>query len=433
LVRTLSPFFPAKAGIQAFSANLANHANVSSKLDRFPCAFGAGPNKRADEFLFASFARFADNLKKSLDPRFRGDDRVKFKLAALLCALAALLTAAPAAAAPIAKKPIEVRVVIVTTWEVEKDGKDIIGELHAWRVKWPLATALAFPVGVHPLQYDPKSHVLAVLTGMATARAASSIMALGTDPRFDLSHAYWIIAGTAGVDPKVGSVGSAAWARWVVDGDLSQELDARDMPADWPIGIVPYGRARPYEQPAPPGLSTDADVAFPLNPGLVHWAYAKSKDVKLPDDANLAKLRAPYTGIAQTPPFVFEGEGLMSARTWYGAKLNDWAERWVDYWTGGNGQFAMSAEEDTGVLQALAFLARAHRVDLNRVLSQRAASDYTVGPPGMTAAEFLAKETKEGFPATPEALESLYAAAAPVARALSEDWAHTRSAIPGAP
>src|SRR5437868_4924321 len=92
-----------------------------------------------------------------------------------------------------AKKPIEVRVVIVTTWEVVQDGKDVSGELHNWRTKWPLDEQIAFPVGEHALQYDPKSHVLAILTGMATARASASIVALGLDPRFDLSHAYWIV------------------------------------------------------------------------------------------------------------------------------------------------------------------------------------------------------------------------------------------------
>jgi purine nucleoside permease len=203
------------------------------------------------------------------------------------------------------------------------------------------------------------------------------------------------------------------------------------MPASWPTGIVPYGRSTPYEQPAPPIHTDDAEVAFALNPRLVDWAYAVSRKVKLPDDANLEKLRAPYSGPGHEPPFVLEGEGLMSARTWYGAQLNDWAERWVAYWTGGKGQFAMSAEEDTGILQALTFLARAHRADLNRVLSLRAASDYTVGPPSVTAAEFLAKENKEGFPATPEALDSLYAAAAPVARALADNWATTRNTVPG--
>ena len=101
--------------------------------------------------------------------------------------------------------------------------------------------------------------MLAILTGMATARASASIMALGMDPRFDLRHAYWILAGTAGVDPKIASAGSAAWARWVVDGDLAQDLDARDMPGDWPIGVVPYGRtdALPAVPDAAPARLTD--------------------------------------------------------------------------------------------------------------------------------------------------------------------------------
>ena len=33
--------------------------------------------------------------------------------------------------------------------------------------------------------------------------------------------------------------------------------------------------------------------------------------------------------------------------------MTAWAERWVPYWTRGQGVFAMSAEEDTGVMQAL--------------------------------------------------------------------------------
>jgi len=344
----------------------------------------------------------------------------------LLCSM--LGAAGPAAARP---RPIEIRVVIVTTWEVVRDGQDLRGELHAWRTRWPLSQTLAFPTGAAPLQYDPKSHVLAIVTGMATARAAASIMALGSDPRFDLSHAYWIVAGTAGVDPKAASAGSAAWARFVVDGDLAQELDARDMPPDWSTGILPYGRTAPYQTPAPPPHTDDANVAYALNAALVDWAYARTRDIAPPDDPALERLRAPYAGPGHRPPFVLEGEGLMSARTWYGGRMNDWAERWVAYWTGGRGVFAMSAEEDTGILQALTFLAQDRRVRLDRVLVLRAASDYTTAPPDLTAAAFLAKETSEGFPANREALETLYIVAAPVARALAQDWAHTRDVTPG--
>lgn len=357
---------------------------------------------------------------------------MKSRFAALvLMVLAVTVSAAPAQTQLVG--PIEIHVVIIATWEDMKDGKDGGGELYNWQKKWPLNISMPFPMGDHPLQYDPATHVLAIVTGEATARAAASIMALGLDPRFDLSHAYWILAGTAGVDPKVASAGSAAWERWVVDGDLAQELDARDMPADWPIGVTPYDRVTPYEQPAPPSQSNSANVAYALNPGLVHWAYAKTKDIKLTDDALLAKLRAPYLGPGQRPPFVLEGEGLMSATTWYGEHLNDWAERWVDYWTGGKGVFAMSAEEDTGIMQALTYLDHGGRVKLDRVLILRAGSDYSIQPPGMTGAAFLAKETHEGFPATPEALDSLYAVASPVARALAADWIHTRNTVPSAP
>ena len=50
--------------------------------------------------------------------------------------------------------------------------------------------------------------VIAVLTGMSLVNAGVSVMALGTDPRFDLRKSYWLVAGIAGVDPEVASVGS---------------------------------------------------------------------------------------------------------------------------------------------------------------------------------------------------------------------------------
>ena len=48
---------------------------------------------------------------------------------------------------------------------------------------------------------------LAIVTGQGTAHAAATIMALGLDPRFDFSHAYWLIAGIAGASPDAGFAG----------------------------------------------------------------------------------------------------------------------------------------------------------------------------------------------------------------------------------
>ena len=105
---------------------------------------------------------------------------------------------------------------------------------------------------------------MAMLTGQGTAHAAATIMALGLDPRFDFTHAYWIIAGIAGGSPDRISLGSAAWARWVVDGDLGYEIDPREMPPDWTTGYVPLRKTRPFEPPAAP---LDGQV-YALNPNL---------------------------------------------------------------------------------------------------------------------------------------------------------------------
>ncbi|HEX3918026.1 MAG TPA: purine nucleoside permease [Caulobacteraceae bacterium] len=353
-------------------------------------------------------------------------------MARLITLIAALLGALCLAGAASAAPPIEVCVVIVTTWEAQFGGKDRFGELSAWETGWPLSMSYPFAGGVHPLLYDPKTHVLAIVTGEATARAAAAITALGYDPRFDLTHAYWIVAGIAGVDPAQASVGSAAWARWVVHGDLGQEIDPRDAPADWPTGMVPNGRLTPYAAPAPVPHGNQGGVVYALNAALADWAYARTKTIPLADDPKLATLRAPYSGPAARPPFVLEGDGLMSARFWYGPRLNAWAERWTSYWTGGKGVFVMSAEEDTGILQGLTQLAGAGKADLQRVLILRAASDYTVGPPGVATADFMAQEVKGSYPGTGPALANLYAVAAPVARFLADDWARTRTTLPTA-
>jgi purine nucleoside permease len=349
---------------------------------------------------------------------------------ASLAALLALSTAAPALAA-LPAKPIEVRVVLCTTWEWEPDGKDVMGELQHWRQRWPLPVTLPFPAGNHTLHYDPKTHVLAVVTGMTTTRAAASVMALGLDPRFDLSHAYWLVPGSAGVDPKVGSTGSAVWVRWAVDGDMGTEIDLRDAPADWPTGVLPKERTAPYQLPAPPIHSIEANMAFQLNRSLVDWAYHLTRDVKLMDSDELASRRKLYSGEGARPPFVFEGATLTSVRFYFGTHHNDHARRWVDYWTGGQDVYAMSNEEDSAIVATLNQLAGTGRVDANRVLVLRAADNYTIPPPGMTAIEQLDSSAKAGPPGVPEALENLYRTGSPVVRYLVDHWATTRDTVPG--
>src|SRR5436189_6358562 len=147
-----------------------------------------------------------------------------------------------------AEKPIPVRVVVVAMFERGNDTGDEPGEFQHWVEREKLTRVIPFPQGNRPLRMN-QDGVLGIVTGVGTAKAAASIMALGMDPRFDLRKAYWLVAGIAGVDPLDASLGSAAWAEWVVDGDIGYELDAREIPKDWKTGYVPLRKATPYELP----------------------------------------------------------------------------------------------------------------------------------------------------------------------------------------
>src|SRR5215467_3834835 len=174
-------------------------------------------------------------------------DTISMKLCArfLLCGF--LFTHAQAQS-PGGAQPIPVKVVVVTMFERGEDTGDAPGEFQLWVEREHLDQVYEMPAGYRHVRMN-KDGVLGIVTGVATAKAAASVMALGLDPRFDLKKAYWIVAGIGGGDPADVSLGSAVWAEHVIDGDLAFEVDARDIPKDWPTGLVPLRKGAPYELP----------------------------------------------------------------------------------------------------------------------------------------------------------------------------------------
>jgi purine nucleoside permease len=345
--------------------------------------------------------------------------------------LTGLASSVGANAAP---APLQIRVVVVTTFEVGNDTGDAPGEFQNWVEHYPLPDVLPFPQGFRSLRYNAQDHVLGLLTGAGKSSAAASIMALGLDPRFDLSQAYWILAGIAGIDPSQASVGSAVWASYIVDGDLAYEIDGREIPADWPTGIVAYDRATPFELPAPPAVSDNGVLAYDLNDGLASWAYGLTRNLVLPDNDKLKAARAGYPDLpnARRPPFVLKGDTLTADRFWIGAKMTDWARKWVPYWTQGKGCFTTSAEEDAAFLQALTFLAQAGRADLARALDLRTGSDFTMPPKNTSPADLLKSEATGNYAAYNEAIENAYRVGSPVVRELAQHWPLYQETVPGA-
>jgi purine nucleoside permease len=317
-----------------------------------------------------------------------------------------------------AQKPWPIRAVVVATFEVGNDTGDTPGEFQFWVEREHLDEVIEFPGGVRPLRTNKEHTILGMVSGTTLVNATASMMALGLDPRFDLSHAYILINGIAGVDPKAASIGSAAWARYVV-GDVAREIDPREMPKDWPYGFFPTGA----KEPNPKTMSAanwHRSNLFTLNPSLVQWAYEQTKDLKLGDEAGAAKLRATYTGfpVAQKPPFVLIGDTFASDTYWHGAIMTQFAEDWVSLWTEHKGTFVMTEMEDSGYMEAVERLGAMHRVDPQRVMVLRAGSNYCMPAPGHMPVESLTAPYT-GFHL---ALESAYATGSTVLHTLLGDW-----------
>lgn len=354
----------------------------------------------------------------------------KFRYMAVLLAATFSLPVHAARAEP-AKIPV--RVVVVTTFEIGNDEGDQPGEFQHWVEKLPLPQVLPFPGRYRRLRYNPDLHVLGVVAGEGPTRMAATITALGDDPRFDLTHAYFLLAGIGGVDPNTGSVGSAVWAPHVVNGDVGHAIDPREIPADWPNGFTPIQGARPNPQPMPPPNSYWGDNLFTLRPSLVKWAYSQTRNVHLADTPQLAAMRERYNTFpaAGRAPGVDMGDTMAAGIFWVGGKMNAWAEGWVHYWTQGKGHFVTTAEEDAGFMEALGFLADAGKVDLNRVLVLRTASNFDMPPAGETPAQLLAAEADEkGFSGFDPSVAAAYTVGSVVVRKLAEHWNVYENRIP---
>ena len=332
-------------------------------------------------------------------------------------------------------KPWPIRAVIVTTFEIGNDTGDIPGEFQFWVEREHLTESLPFPggpidkhdpSGTHPIRTNADHTILGIVSGTTLVNATASMMALGLDPRFDLTHAYILINGIAGVDPKIASIGSAAWANYVVN-DVAREIDPREAPKDWPYGIYPSGATRPDPQALTTTTWTRSNL-YTLNPSLTAWAYAQTKDLNLGDDPKVAAFRAGFTNdpAARRPPFVLIGATFASDYYWHGTIMTQYARDWVRLYTKGKGTFTTTEMEDAGFMNAIERLGNMHRVDPNRVLILRTASNFSEERPGHAAAESITAPYIGGR----LALESAYLCGSTVLHKLLADWPTTYAQIP---
>ncbi len=325
-----------------------------------------------------------------------------------------------------------IKVVVVTTYQAEDSEP---GEFRLWVEREQLDEVLEFPGGVRPLRINAAHDVLGIVTGVSHVHAGASMMALGLDPRFDLSRAYFLVAGLAGVDPLAGAIGSAAWVRSVV-GDVAREIDSREAPAEWPYGLFALGAREPNQMPA----RTLVENLHRLNGGLAEWALGLTRHLALPETAAMREDHAAWVGYpaAMGQPRVFTGESYSADVFWHGAVLTEFARRWVSMWTRGQGRFAMADMEDAAIVEALERLGRMGRVDVRRLMILRVASNYTMQRAGAGKrtgsgdghGQTAVESVRAGFMDS-TALENLWLVGSVVLRAITEGWANLRDRVPG--
>ncbi len=335
-----------------------------------------------------------------------------------------------------AKPPMKVKVVVVSMFEIGNDEGDAPGEFQLWKARQKLTTQYPLPHGFHDIYANPETGVIGMVTGMGIARASAAIMALGLDPRFDLSQAYWLVAGIAGVDPADNTIGSAIWTDYVVDGDLAHQIDAREIPSQWSTGYFPLFTHAPFENADEVDVNNSPNgEVYALNLPLAKWAYSLTKDIKLLNNEAMDALRAKYTNSpnAKALPNVSMGTHLSASTFWHGEKLNTWANDWVAYWTQGKGNFVTSGMEDSATLQSLSYLDNAGLVNKDRLLILRTASNFTMQPPSLSAADNLKLESSgDGYAAMGAAIEAAYNVGSQVTDYIVTHWETVKDKPPTA-
>lgn len=252
-------------------------------------------------------------------------------------------------------------------------------------------------------------------TGMGYANAASSVAALVSGGRFDLTKTYFLVSGIAGVDPAQGTLGSAHWARFVVDGGLQNEIDPREAPADWPSGYLAIGAAAPGEKVEP----RYGDEVYRLNEDLLRAAYRLTKDIDLVDSDAAKAYRAKYLEpTATAPPQVSICDTISSDTWWHGARLGAAMEAYAKLVTNGEANPCTTQQEDNATLTALKRGAEAGLVDFDRIAVMRTASNFDREAPGQSATQSLSARSGGYFPSVANA----HRVSARLAHTIVGDW-----------
>jgi purine nucleoside permease len=346
-------------------------------------------------------------------------DMGKFTLKRLLGS-ALLWVLGCAAALPAGADPrIPVKVMIISMFSLE--GQPWIAALKPERdIRVPGLSS------DYPLVHCTTSGVCQMTTGMGHASAAASMMALIYSGQFDLRHTYFLIAGIAGIDPGHGTIGTATWARYLVDVDIAHEIDAREMPKGWSDGYFGTLTDGPEVKPR---FDYRTEL-FQVDEPLLHKALQLSRHATLEDSADVVAYRKSYPHApANLPPQVTQCDTASGDVWWAGSRLGLRAARYTRLLTDGHGDYCTSQQEDNATLLALTRGAQSGLTDVHRVAVLRTGSDFDRPYPGQSTFDSLiAQRSLSG--AIHTSTVNLVHAGMPLVADIVAHWAQWQNAVP---
>ncbi|HSI58942.1 MAG TPA: purine nucleoside permease [Ideonella sp.] len=324
------------------------------------------------------------------------------------------------AAPPSAAAPMLVKVLVITMFGPEAEP---------WVAPFALGPAIPVP-GLSPDYPGLRCNadgVCLLTTGMGHANAAASTLAATLDPRFDFRQAYFLIAGIAGIDPAQGTLGTAAWARWLVDVGIAHEIDAREMPKGWSTGYYGLLTKGPGEKPK---FEYRTEAAR-LDEALLQKALALSRGAKLQDSDAARAYRAGYREkAARAAPGVTQCDTLGGDTWWHGHRLGEHARQWSKLLSDGQATYCTTQQEDNATRNALERAAAAGKLDLKRLAVLRTGSNFDRPKPGQSAHASLIASTTGATGGFVPATQNLAIVGGLLVRDIVANWAQWREGVP---
>jgi purine nucleoside permease len=254
-------------------------------------------------------------------------------------------------------------------------------------------------------------------TGQAEINAASTISALLYSRSFNLTATYFLVAGIAGVNPKLATIGAVTFARYAVQVALQYEFDAREIPADFATGYFPQGSTAPGQMPG----WWDGTEVFEVNDNLRQLAFGYAKTAKLNDTADAQAARALYQSAfaaGSSAPNVVLCDTATSDTYWSGNLLGATFENTTRVFTNNGAEYCTTQQEDNATLNVLMRGTLFGLVDYARVIIMRSASDFDRPYPGQDGVANLVGDA----PGFNPSLLNLHLAGVKVVMGIVSEW-----------